>query len=170
MSDIALKLRQQSDDAKALLATYHDILGDDETARADIIEGETSLHDVIAMAVARVVELQGFLKANEAILEAISARNKRFEEQIDTLRTLVGSAMEIAGQKKLELPLGTVSLKAVPPAVRVTDESAIPSDFWKPQAPKLDKKALLAALKETSASVPGAELSNGGTTIQLRLT
>ncbi|MGE0857439.1 MAG: siphovirus Gp157 family protein [Hyphomicrobiaceae bacterium] len=46
--------------------------------------------------------------------------------------------------------------------------SRIPSEFWKPQPPRLDKKVVLDALK-AGAVVPGAELSNGGETLSMRV-
>jgi len=58
-------------------------------------------------------------------------------------------------------------MKAVPQKLIVTDESQIPTRFFKPQPPKLDRKELLDALK-IGETVPGADMSNGGTTIQIR--
>ena len=51
----------------------------------------------------------------------------------------------------------------------VTDEAAVPEPFWRPQPPKLDRRALAEALK-TGQSIPGATLSNGGTTLSLKVT
>jgi hypothetical protein len=46
----------------------------------------------------------------------------------------------------------------------------VPAGFWRRGDPKLDKKALLDALKALPKGehIPGAELSNGGATIQIR--
>ena len=40
------------------------------------------------------------------------------------------------------------------------------ADFWVRQDPKLDKRALLAALRD--GPVAGAALSNGGSTVSIR--
>jgi hypothetical protein len=53
--------------------------------------------------------------------------------------------------------------------VVITDEHAIPQAFWRPQPPKLDRKAIGEALKAGQA-VPGAQLSNGGTTLAIKVT
>jgi hypothetical protein len=53
------------------------------------------------------------------------------------------------------------------PKAIILNEADIPSKFWKAQDPKLDRKAVLDALKAKEA-VAGAELSNGGETIQIR--
>ena len=49
----------------------------------------------------------------------------------------------------------------------VNDESEIPENFWKPQAPKLDRRRLIAALTAGQA-VQGASLGNGGVTLSVR--
>ena len=69
--------------------------------------------------------------------------------------------------KKLAEPDFTASLRAVPPGLLVQDERAIPEGFWKPQAPKLDKRAVFAALG-AGQSVPGAVLGNGSVTLMVR--
>jgi Siphovirus Gp157 len=50
----------------------------------------------------------------------------------------------------------------------ILDEAILPAKFWKAQDPKLDKKAVLDALK-AKEDVPGASLSNGGETISIRV-
>jgi hypothetical protein len=55
--------------------------------------------------------------------------------------------------------------------VIVTDDFLVPPEFWERQDPKLDKAALLAALKRADAmgeNIPGACLSEPGTTIQIK--
>jgi hypothetical protein len=49
----------------------------------------------------------------------------------------------------------------------VADEGFIPGDYWKPQPAQADKRGLLAALNG-GASIPGAGLGNGGTTLTVR--
>jgi Siphovirus Gp157 len=53
-------------------------------------------------------------------------------------------------------PTLTVSIQNNPPSVKVLDEKLL-SDYMIPQDPKLDKKAILTALKE-GMEVSGAEL------------
>jgi hypothetical protein len=70
--------------------------------------------------------------------------------------------------KTVETPAGTITRKSVPPSVLIVDEAAIPADYWKPSDPKLDKKAVGEALK-AGREVPGAMMSNGGETLQVRV-
>jgi hypothetical protein len=70
--------------------------------------------------------------------------------------------------RTLDTPAGTVTRKAVPPSVLILEEAEIPAEFFKPQDPKLDKKAVAEALK-AGKPVPGAAMSNGGETIAIRV-
>jgi hypothetical protein len=49
----------------------------------------------------------------------------------------------------------------------VTNEPDIPEQFWLPQPPKLDRRAVLEALK-VGIAVTGAELANPRITIAIR--
>jgi hypothetical protein len=94
-------------------------------------------------------------------------RLRRFEARADKKRALVGQVMEKADLKKLQEPDFTLSLRAVPPALVVSNETEIPGDYWRPQPAKLDRRGLFAAL-QTGAIVPGAALGNGSMTISVR--
>lgn len=160
-------ITDQAAAARALLMAYADVLAGDEQATADTIEGETDLHAAIEIAANRITENDTMIAAIKDRADALSVRRKRLETQSDTLRTAIGVAMEVATIKRLQLSEATITLKATPASALVTDEAAIPARFWKPQEPKLDKRAVLDALKAKEV-VPGAALSNGGSTVQIR--
>lgn len=159
---------------------------DDEDAALSIAEGETDLLDVIDKAVTRVFDLEDMVKALAERKKAIGARQKRFEDQADLLRASLQNAMGAIEQTKLELAQATISVRPLAPKLTVTDEAMIPSAYWKPQDPVLDKVALTAALKAQAAklaeagddaeaiarlskdAIPGATLSNGGETITIK--
>ena len=167
MSEARRDLQRQTEAARLLLATYEDILGDDAEAKADAIEGETGLHEAIRMAVVRLSEILMMQEGINALAEKLEARKARLGAQSDFLRTAITVAMEVGEVRKFELDIATLSLRAVPPKVEIVNEADIPSKFWKPSDPKLDKKAILEALKEKQI-VPGAVLSNGGQTVAVR--
>lgn len=121
-------------------------------------------------------------------------RKKRIEDRIEIRPALMANALDLAELPRLETPVGTVTRKALPPKAIVLEEADIPARFYVPQEPRLDRVALLNALKERAAAiaeikaepgspeykgqlatidvkypaVPGAALSNGGATIQIR--
>lgn len=161
------KLNAQAEAARTLLLNIRDVIGDDEEAAADAIEGETDLHEAIAGAVLRISDLEAHEDAIASIIKTLGERKSRFASQADRIRTAICVAMGVAGIKKLELAQATISRRAVPPSAVFTNEADVPSRFWKPQDPKLDRKAVLDALKAKEV-VPGATLSNGSETISIK--
>ena len=159
-------LREQTHAARALLQTFADVLADDEQAQADLVEGETDLDRALEHAVLRIAEIEAMLDGLKAMSDRIAARRSRIDAQAESLRAAVMVALEATGQRKLELPFATVSRRAVPPKAQIITEAEIPTTFWKRADPKVDMRALLAALKE--GPVPGAELSNGSETISIK--
>ena len=141
-----------------------------DDARRDMIEGSTDLHEAIRGAVARIVEIEALQAGLKATMIQMKARFERLDGQDKRIRSALLTAMEVASLQRLETPLGTVSRKAVAPSLILTDESLVPAGFWRRADPALDKRALLAALKALPAGehIAGAELSNGGSTIQIR--
>jgi len=149
-----------------MLANMADVLGDDVDLIANTIEGETNLRETITIAVKRVVELNALIDGIDAMVAGIKARGERLDKQRDLLRTLIATAMETAGEKRIETSAATVSLRNVPPKVQIIDEQAIPTRYWRQPDPVVDKRALLAALKE--GEVSGAMLDNGSVTVTIK--
>lgn len=168
MSDAIGALRSQTEAARALLANMADILGDDADLVASTVEGETSLHEALAVGLKRYRELAALMFGIETIRTDLGVRHSRFDNQAETLRTAILAAMDAGQMKKFEHALGTISMRNVPAKAIITDEALVPSVFWKPSDPKLDKKAVLDALKDNKI-VPGAQLSNGSQTIAIKL-
>jgi Siphovirus Gp157 len=148
-----------------LLAEYRETI-DEETLR-DTLEGISSLPEVLAEVVRSYLDDLTIAAALGMRIQEMQGRLSRIEVRIDKKRSLITSAMERADIKKLDQPDFTASLRAVPAGLVVADETLIPSDYWRPQLPKLDKRGLLAALNGGGA-VPGAALGNGGTTLSVR--
>jgi len=166
VADVRAVLEAATAEARHVLESYADILGDDADLIAWTIEGETDMHGAIAAAIARIQNASSMAFMLDTHIKHLSARRDRLEAQVESLRQLVAVAMEAAQMKRIETPVATVSLRPTPPKVEVISEADIPARFWKPQDPKLDKRALLAALK-AKEPIPGATLSNGGMTINV---
>lgn len=164
MKDVVRDLTREAEAARTLLLNITDVIGDDEQAAADAVEGETSFNEACAAAVVRLAELDTHDAALSAHLETLRARRDRFKKQAEGIRSALATALAQADIKKLELPTATLSRRPVAASVIVLDEASIPAGFWKRGEPKLDRKALLAALKDKQ-DVPGATLSNGGETV-----
>ena len=169
MSDEVRSLQIQGEAARSLLANIRDVIGDDDEMIVTAVEGETSLIEAISAGVDRIAELEAHCEALDTHAKAITERRSRFEAQASRIKAAIHVAMGQAELRKLELPQATLSVRAVQPKVDVIDESSIPAKFWKPQEPKLDRRAVLDALK-SKERVPGAMLSNGGETLAIKST
>ncbi len=164
MSDAPV-LSKEIEAARLLKATLKDIdQAHDETLVADMIEGETNLIEAIDHTLAKVALDMAHCDALKAHLATVGHRLERIQHRIDMTRQAVLLAMSVAEQRKLARPLATLSIRPMPPSVTVMEEANIPPNYWKPQPPKLDKKAIGDALK-AGATIPGAILSNGGETL-----
>lgn len=154
--------------ASALLRSMAELVVDDDTAEI-IIDTETDLPDAISAALDRIAELEHHREAITARMADLAARKARFADNIEALRRSIQSALEATGVRKLELPVATISLRAVPPSVVITDEAALPAEYKRQPPPVPDKKLIAAALKD-GVVIDGAELSNGGQTVSIKRT
>ena len=168
---MALTALQQTEKAleaaKVLRAQIADLAGGDEDFIRDSLEGEVDFDQIVRTLVTSIGEDEAMVNGLKAYVADLNDRKDRIETRIGHKRTLITLALEIAGCAKLEVDVATISLTKIHSRALVTEEADIPSEFWKPQAPKLDKTALNAALKD-GRTVAGAVLDNGGSTCTIR--
>ena len=139
----------------------------DETTLLDTLEGATDLHEAIGEVVRSALEDEAMLNGLKGRLEDLKVRLERIKNRLEKKREVALAVMEDTGIEKLMQPDFTVSLRASPPGVVITSEEDIPEWFWVPQAPKLDKRAILHAINAGTA-VTGAELSNSKVSLTVR--
>ena len=89
--------------------------------------------------------------------ERLSSKRKTLENQISYLKTYLQQQLEAVELEKVKTPLFTIAIQANPPGVHVSDEGAIPGQFWIQSQPKLDKKGIMESLK-AGGEVPGCEI------------
>jgi Siphovirus Gp157 len=97
----------------------------------------------------------------------MKARLARLEARSRKKRELALDAMLEVNLSKLEQPDFTASSRAGNPSLMVIVEDAIPPNYWIPQAPKLDRQAVLGDLKG-GAAIAGAQLSNPKPVLMVR--
>ena len=139
---------------------------DGETIR-DTLEGITELHEIIAAIIRSALIDEALHVGLRSRLEDMKERLSRLEDRAAKKRQLALEAMSEVGLRKLEQPDFTASLRAGSPHLIVVAEDAIPSPYWVPQAPKLDRQSLLAELRR-GGEVPGTQLSNQVPTLSVR--
>ena len=93
-------------------------------------------------------QLEGNISAIEAEEERLAGMKKRAKNNISALKYNLTNAMVITGKTKFKTPLFSFNIQRNTPSLEIIDESKIPAEFWLNQDPKLDRRALLAYVKE----------------------
>jgi len=183
-----------SADLTADLAHLRSICGEDDAELlCDMIEAETSLDGFIG----KMIELIGADEADsegiKAYQQKLAARKKRLDQRASRLRVLLASVVTQLPGRKFRHALASVSAFDVDPKVILTDESQIPTKWWKRPDPVVDQSALrkhllerlrlLQSLKEGATDeerqarraeidlvfpdVPGVTLGNGDISVRI---
>lgn len=143
---------------------------EDDATLADTLEGESTLDQVLVSVMRSAEEDEMMVAGIKARLAELAERKTRIERRIEAKEGCVLRTMEKAELRKIEAPDFTLSLRAVPGKVVITDEALIPAEYMRtPEtpAPVPDKKAIADAIKART-EVPGAMLSNGGVGLSIR--
>ena len=139
----------------------------DEQTLADTVEGLTDLHEIIAAIVRAAL-------ADEALSIGLKTRIAEMQDRLARLQDCAVKRRQIAKDVMLELeikkitaPDFTVSIRPGMPSLLILDEAAVPSIYWQPVAPRLDRQGLLNELKE-GADIKGVTLSNPEPVLSVR--
>lgn len=166
--DTATKIEVEAAAARQLLASIVETIGDDEQAAIDAVEGETNLLEALDRALARMGELDALRIGLEAYAKTLHDRIARLEAADGRLRAAMYSALNATGLRKVERPLATLSLRPGQSAVVIEAEHMIPAWHKRWKGWEIDKTSIRASIKAGTA-VPGARLSEAGTTLQVRV-
>ncbi|MDK4703866.1 siphovirus Gp157 family protein [Rhizobium sp. CNPSo 4062] len=168
--DAEFNVARQAEAAKRLMTNLRaQGVDDDQELVADTIEGETNLLEAIQTALDEIDECEIQIVGLKAKETEFADRRRRMEERAERIRATIEQAMIATEQDSFRLPTATLTLTKRAPGLIVLNEADIPTRFWIEQerpAPKLDKKALRAALD--GGSVPGATLDNGSRSLSVR--
>lgn len=144
-------------------------LADDEPALLDTLDGESDFDRQVGIAL-RMADEARMMAAGIAVRqEELTERKRRLEEREDAIRRAILTAMEIAGRTKITLPEATITVSRTAPQLLVPDDAAVgPGPWWVTPPPKLSKSALKDAIVGEGRVVPGAYMSNGGSSLTVR--
>lgn len=182
---------------KALKAHVVSLVGDDEQAIRDTIEGEVDLDGLVS----GLLEERAILLAEAVALKALAAaRTEAARDKIaraERIESLIAEGLRAASQDQVKVVNGTCSIVAGGLSVEVTDEAIVPFEYFKPKLEtgllrtallniEAKRKALeerkaeaerdgnaaasLACIKAMEAlqPIPGAQLKRGVDTLQIR--
>jgi len=139
---------------------------DDQTL-SDTVEGLTDLHEIISAVIRSAL-------TDEAMATGLKSRIADMQERLDRLQDRASKRRHIAKDvmveldiKKITAPDFTVSIRAGMASLLVLDEAAVPSIYWEPVAPRLNRQGLLSHLKE-GADIDGVTLSTPEPVLSVR--
>jgi uncharacterized protein YukE len=137
------------------------MIEDGQEGLTDTLE---SLNDAIedkAVNYAKVMKnLEAQAKAIKDEEERLADRRRSLESNVKRLKESLQQSMIDVDMKKIKTELFSFNIQKNPPSVDVLNESLIPMEYFIPVEPKLDKKAILADLKN-GVEVQGVEIKQG---------
>ena len=118
----------------------------------------------------------GYLKNIELTVEAMKVEEKRISEQRKALenrivryKNYIKECMEQSGFKKIETPLGTLSIAINPISVEVVNEGAVPDEYKQViTTTKVDKKAIADNFKATGEIPDGVNIFTQNTSLRIK--
>jgi hypothetical protein len=136
----------------------------DEQTLADTV---TDLHEIVAAIVRAAL-------ADEALATGLKGRIAEMQDRLARLQDSAAKRRQIAKDvmieldlKKITAPDFTVSIRPGTPALMVIDEAAVPSIYWEPREPRLNRQGLVNDLKQ-GAEISGVTLSNPEPVLSVR--
>ena len=139
----------------------------DEQTLADTVEGLTDLHEIVAAIIRSALADESLSTGLKTRVAEMQDRLERLQDRASKRRQIAKEVMVELDLKKITAPDFTVSIRPGTPALLVLDEAAVPSIFWQPSAPKLNRQGLLSELKE-GAEITGVTLSNPEPVLSVR--
>lgn len=165
---VAADIERQALAARNLRESLSQLGENDDDLILDMTEGETSLFECIDALLEQNTHDGALVEGIAKVMSDLDARASRMQKRVETRRALIEQAMMTAEIKKLERPTATLTMANRAASLRIDSEADIPAEFWIAAAPKLDRKALSAALKE-GRPVTGAALSNAAPSLTVRV-
>jgi Siphovirus Gp157 len=139
----------------------------DEQTLADTVEGLTNVHEILAAIIRAALTDQALATGLEGRIGEMQARRDRLQDSATKRRQIAKDVMVELDLKKLSAPDFTASIRPGTPALMVINEVAVPSIYWEPREPHLDRQELANDLKQ-GAEIAGVALSNPEPVLSVR--
>lgn len=123
----------------ARIAAELDVLCDnDEDLFADMMEGETDVHQYVQKLHDALAGDQELLVGVKARMDDLTQRKRRYEARMAATKAAIGKVLRYARLPKIELPEATYSVRDGKPTLKVVDPEAVPKEYLtlKPQVNK----------------------------------
>lgn len=128
-----------------MLAPHCD--GDGDLFR-DMLEGETSLVELVEKLHQHIAEDSERLAGIDARMADLKARSNRLHDRVGAAKGMIGQLLRAAQLKRLELPEATYSVRDGKPSLRIVDPAAVPEEYTRVKI-EPDKTAINEAFRDT---------------------
>ncbi len=152
-------------EVNALMAEFPQLVDDEELMR-DMLEGNTRFDSIMDRLLSDMRDNEALAEASSQRIGKIRERQTRLTHRAQFLRSLMHRLLTLTGLRSVALAEAKISVVNSPEKVIITDESAIPDELMK-ITKEPNKTAIKNAIKSGQV-IPGATMSNGGTTISVR--
>jgi hypothetical protein len=139
----------------------------DEQTLADTVEGLTDLHEILIAIIRAALTDEALAVGLKSRIAEMEERLGRLQDRATKRRQIAKDVMVELDLKKLRAPDFTASVRPGTPALMVIDEAAVPSIYWEPRDPRLNRQGLLTDLKQ-GTEITGVALSNPEPVLSVR--
>ena len=160
----SIQLRQQ---IEAMMREYPD-LAEDEILRADMLEGETNIAEVVTSIHRMTEDAKALRDGTQERLDDLTARRNRFKQRVEFGRDLILKILDAAQVKKLELPEVTVSLRNNPQKLVGDFNPDLMPDEFVQITRSVDRKKIREAI-DAGREIPGFALSNAAPSLTVKV-
>ncbi len=147
----------------ALLDPYRD----DGDLFMDSLDSQTDVLDLMDRSLAAMQADEALAQAIKSQEDALAKRRQRIESRRDAHKAAVREMLRATGQKKVERPLATLSMRQGSVAVHIHDDASVPTQLCK--VTRTPDKAAIRKQIEAGEDVPGAYLVRGEDTLSVRV-
>ena len=139
----------------------------DEQTLADTVEGLTDLHEILGAIIRAALADEALATGLKGRIMEMQGRLDSFQDRAIKRRQMAKEVMVELNLKKITAPDFTASIRPGMPALIVIDETAVPSIYWEPREPRLNRQGLAADLKQ-GTEIAGVALSNPEPVLSVR--
>jgi Siphovirus Gp157 len=139
----------------------------DEQTLADTVEGLTNLHEIVTAVIRAALSDEALVLGLKCRISDMQCRLDRLQDRASKRRQIVRDVMVELDLKKLNAPDFTASIREGIPSLMVINEDAVPSIYWQPSEPRLNRQELAYELKQ-GAEIAGVTLSNPEPVLSVR--
>src|SRR5476651_594353 len=129
----------------------------DEQTLADTVEGLTDLHEIVQAIIRAALSDEALVMGLKCRISDMQGRLDRLQDRASKRRQIAKDVMVELDLKKLNAPDFTASIRPGMPALMVINEDAVPSIYWQPSEPRLNRQELAYELKQ-GARIEGVEI------------